>query len=66
MKIMSVGPLPKGRAQADADADDVIQLLSTATPAEIKAWLDDNVQTVAHARRVLLALMLAIRALRTP
>ena len=41
----------------------MIQRLETATPAEIDAWIDANVTTIAQARTVLKALCVAMSVL---
>jgi len=59
-------PLPTPPAmqrRLDAESDAVLRRLVAASPADVEAWLTANVTNVVQARRVLLALALAVRHL---
>lgn len=47
------------------NADSLWPALRTATPAQIEAWLTNNVTNLAEARRVLKLILLALRALHS-
>ena len=54
----------QGAIRAELKADSAIQALRTRTPAQVDAWIENNVTTLAEARTVLkiLARILALLA----
>lgn len=64
MKRVTVAASARLQARLDARGDNVLAAITKATPAQIDAYLTANVTTLAQARRVLLALALAIRSLQ--
>ena len=63
MKTVNVPVPPTAQRKLDAQQNALLQQLMTATPSQIDAWLTGNVTTLAQARTVLSAMLLALRYL---
>lgn len=57
---MSDSPARRNAIAAETDRIDIVTRLNTATPAQINAWIDNNVTDLASARAVLKAIIKAI------
>lgn len=59
MSVRTISATPAARQRAAFTESADLTLLAGYTPAQIDAWVDANVTTIAGARRVLKVLLLA-------
>lgn len=54
---------PSEQTAAELESNPRWQAMKTATPAQVEAWLNNNVTDLASARRVLTLLVMAVQLL---
>jgi hypothetical protein len=63
VKQVTIAPTDGQQRQIDAESNPAFAALIGANPAQIDAWLINNVTNIAQSRAVLKSLLLAVRFL---
>ena len=53
---------PRAKCKLALKADAIAQALDNATPAQISNWVDNNVTTLADARRLFKLILMALKS----
>lgn len=62
MTVKSFVVPPRAKCKLAVKADAIAQALDNATPAQINNWVDNNVTTLADARRLFKLILLYMKA----
>ena len=62
MTVKSFVVDPRAKCKLAVKADAIAQALDNATPAQINNWVDNNVTTLADARRLFKLILLYMKA----